>query len=124
MPVSFPHPKAVCGLDVLFGMLGDEPRPGDVRRFNAAEHLTVLKSLHASFGRWVPPFLPDGCHRVVLAMRSEFDAPVLFSGAAVFAHQVVLRDPLDVWLHEHNDEYQRRSLSLEALDLAVEQALA
>ncbi len=121
---SHPGP-AVCGLDTLFGLLGAEVKPGQVLRLNRAEHLRVVQTLHHTFERWQPPQLEDGHYRAVLALPGEFAiwAPIAFTSVAVFAHQVALRDPFDVWLREYAETGDRLSTSLQALDGAVQQAL-
>ncbi|MGO9321199.1 MAG: hypothetical protein ACLQBY_10420 [Solirubrobacteraceae bacterium] len=114
------------GLDVIEGVLGGEPRPGDVLRLNDRQHERVVRELRHTFNFWRAPDLVQGQYRAMLDLPDQFDdpAPITFSGAAIFAHQVVLRDPLDLWLREFDESgTERRSVSLAALDAAARQAL-
>ena len=108
---------AVCGLDVVYGVLGAEPRRGDVLDLSRSQHLRLVRALCRTFSRWEAPDTVGGFRAVLESpMYMLPGSPVRFTSTAIFAQQIVAPDPVDVWLNHET------VIDLSALDAAIEDA--
>jgi hypothetical protein len=119
------HPEmAISGIDVVEGFLGGPVRAGDAQRLNRHQHLRLVQELTWSYSRWCPPAQAPGTYRAVLPLPAKLDDPLFngFDSVAIFAHQIVLRDPLDMWLHDiPPNAFDLYSIDLDALEAAIAQ---
>lgn len=99
MSTATNHGNVVTAEAVFWESIGGQIASGEVDQLSKSQLIQAREALTQYFRHWSPPTLKDGELRVSVGEQHlRPRSKTLLSSLALYAHSVVIRDPLERWL--------------------------